>query len=412
MNTEVRESPLHMTPSLITDDVVDDMLLETSSLGLTDDQAKAYEAILNWLRDSPVENGKPFFRLSGYAGSGKTTLVGKLVAGLRARGVRTTVNTFAWKAALVLQSKGIYASSIHSLFYTPLETGKDGTPRFIRVPPEDIYNSFDLIVIDEASMVDYYMRQDIQSPGVPVLYVGDAGQLPPVSNVKDDAKFMAEAEATLETIKRVAAESPIINLSMKIRNGEFVPYKKFGVGVYKMHAADVTDDLMLKADVVICGKNKTRKALNSHMRKLRGYNTKMMPAKGEPLIGSQNCLTKGLYNGQVWYCAEDYSHIPLHEASNHYITITNEKGESRVVRCIFDEDYLFSSLSNEAVMAIIKEKELYRVDFAYAITCHKAQGSQYRFPIIYEERLGNSDFHKRWLYTAVTRSSGKLIISN
>ena len=67
MNTEVRESPLHMTPSLIIDDVVDDMLLETSSLGFTDDQAKAYEAILNWLRDSPVENGKPFFRLSGYA---------------------------------------------------------------------------------------------------------------------------------------------------------------------------------------------------------------------------------------------------------------------------------------------------------------------------------------------------------
>lgn len=63
-------------------------------------------------------------------------------------------------------------------------------------------------------------------------------------------------------------------------------------------------------------------------------------------------------------------------------------------------------------MAIIKEKEFYRVDFAYAITCHKAQGSQYRFPIIYEERLGNSDFHKRWLYTAVTRSAGKLIISN
>ena len=69
------------------------------------------------------------------------------------------------------------ACSIHSIFYEPNGSDKNGEVSFKRRPPEVIRETYSMIIVDEASMVNSEMRGDIESIGLPVLYVGDHGQL-------------------------------------------------------------------------------------------------------------------------------------------------------------------------------------------------------------------------------------------
>ena len=69
-------------------------------------------------------------------------------------------------------------------------------------------------------------------------------------------------------------------------------------------------------------------------------------------------------------------------------------------------DYnIFNGTKSDRYMRMIDQ-----FDFGYCITTHKSQGSQWDNVIIYEERFGDSEHHARWLYTAITRASEKLII--
>jgi exodeoxyribonuclease-5 len=63
---------------------------------------------------------------------------------------------------------------------------------------------------------------------------------------------------------------------------------------------------------------------------------------------------------------------------------------------------------------LLKRKKIeppYHFDYAYAITCHKAQGSEWDKVLVFEEWYPNTEEeHRRWLYTAVTRAKEKLVI--
>lgn len=331
------------------------------------------------------------------------------------------VCTFTWKAALVLQSRGIYnASSIHGLLYKPQENDK-GELYFVRRDKFEVMSAYSMIVVDEASMVDRKMRRDIQSYGLPVLYVGDKGQLPPISSNPADAlidnNFMAEAEDSLEEINRQAKDSPIIRLSMDIRNGKSIKYGKYGKGVFKITEDELIaeqNELLPKMSQLICGTNDCRRAANSFMRRLYGYNRKRMPVKGEKLIGLSNVLSKGLYNGQAWLCDdEDASSYSLSDSKNVSLSLVSpDNSDRRLNKCIFPEDNLFKSekISEAQIFKYLKDMEIYSVDFGYCITCHKSQGSSFDKVLVFEEKIGDKEFHKRWLYTSVTRAISKLII--
>ena len=387
-------------------------LLSMDISGLTEEQQVVYRNVIEWL--SNEVQGRNARRIKGFAGTGKTVLISFLMKAFDSIGLPVAINTFTWKAALALKAKGVTrAASIHSLFYDVGGTNSKGEPFFKKVLPEDIRRNYSLIIIDEASMVNSEMQEDVESSGVPVLYVGDAGQLPAISKDDSDKTFMKNAEWGLTTVLRQALDSPIIKLSMDIREGKRIPYKNFGKGIAKIYEDELSDRSLLATDIIICGKNKTRKALNTKVRTLLGMNVKRMPAKGEPVIGMRNVLSKGLYNGQIWYAVEDYSQHPLSISEQITMVLENEDGsETRICQCIFPESEIYKTFKDrpDVVNGIIKEKDLYEVDFGYAITCHKSQGSQWDKVIVFEEYLGDREFHKQWLYTAVTRSAQKLII--
>lgn len=148
---------------------------------INDEQFDCCKKILAWLH-TKQQDRQPFWRLGGLAGTGKTTIISYIInecqqlfpSAIRYKEI--AVLTYAWKAALVLRSKGVPAASIHSLFYQLDGVGADGTPLFSKRNPEEVRDSYGLIVIDEASMTDRDLRHDIESYGIPVFYVGDHGQ--------------------------------------------------------------------------------------------------------------------------------------------------------------------------------------------------------------------------------------------
>lgn len=178
-----------------TESDIDNIPRECSGLPypLNDEQYEVAKQILKWLnryfkelkqrKFAGAVNCKSWNRLAGLAGTGKTAIISYVFTeGLKylppeVRFKKVAVCTYAWKAALVLRERGIdTACSIHSLIYKPYED-EEGKLKFYRRSIEEVIGEFSIIIIDESSMVDFFTRTDLESYGIPVLYVGDHGQL-------------------------------------------------------------------------------------------------------------------------------------------------------------------------------------------------------------------------------------------
>src|SRR5215471_8517785 len=228
----------------------------------TPHQAAALTAASTWLK--ATRGRASIFRLFGYAGTGKTTLAKHLADGVDGK---VLFAAFTGKAACVMRSKGCQgAATIHSLIYRARESGEE-TPSF-ELWDEAPASKARLIVIDECSMVDAELARDLMSFGVPLLVLGDPAQLPPIQG----GGFFTDAEpdAMLTEVHRQAQDSPIVRLSMQVRNGE-----RLAVGDYGPTSVVKRDDFdprrALETDQMLVGRNTTRRAYNARLRELRGF---------------------------------------------------------------------------------------------------------------------------------------------
>ena len=125
----------------------------------------------------------PYLTLGGYAGTGKSTIIKVLLDALTNKGLHFTSAAYTGKACNVLRKKGIPANTIHSTIYTPVTNEKNETEwqckSRLQLRHEGIFG----FVIDEASMVSKEIHQDLVSFGLPIIYVGDHGQLEPIGKI-------------------------------------------------------------------------------------------------------------------------------------------------------------------------------------------------------------------------------------
>lgn len=381
---------------------------------LSEDQQKALAKLLAWYTDPE----KPqFITLGGYAGTGKTTLIAIFKNELLKldKNVKLAFCSYTGKAAQNLKNKLKEAgalsvkdsvSTIHGLIYTPREAGgliagwdkKDALERH-------------LIIVDEASMVDGLIWQDLLSYNIPIIAVGDHGQLPPISG---KFNLMEKPQLLLTQIHRQAAENPIITVSEFARTTGLVPPKKYGTGVYKYlkedpDAQEKSGELLecySPDTLILCGYNNTRNRLNQHIRANRGYETPN-PASGDRVICLRNNHKKAIFNGMLgtitsivpaqkdWYQAE----IQLDDREKPY------------------EGLIYAPQFNARTgVNFTKDRQLAMIgdlfDFGYALTVHKAQGSQAKKVIMFEERFAQMDdeMWRRWLYTGITRAEEELYL--
>ena len=360
----------------------------------TPHQDAALSAASNWLK--AARGRSSIFRLFGYAGTGKTTLVKHIAEGVDGK---VLFAAFTGKAACVMRSKGCYsASTIHSLIYKARESGEE-TPSF------ELWNDAPaskakLIIIDECSMVDAELARDLMSFGVPLLVLGDPAQLPPIHG----GGFFTDAkpDAMLTEVHRQAQDDPIVRLSMEIRAGNPLTQGQYGeTQVVRRDALD--PKRVLDADQVLVGRNVTRRAYNARLRERRGF-ADALPMAGDKLVCLRNNRRKGLFNGGLWMVKERPK--PRRQIIRMHLKPDEDLGE-RLIKV---------SVRPECFTGAIEEfdwpqrKAYDEFDFGYVLTVHKAQGSQWDDVVLFDESGAFPDNRDRWLYTGVTRAAKRLMI--
>ncbi|WP_313612593.1 ATP-dependent RecD-like DNA helicase [Agrobacterium sp.] len=367
-------------------------------------QDEALKAVSRWLK----EGRSQVFRLFGYAGTGKTTLAKHFAENVDGE---VLFAAFTGKAAQVLRSRGASnARTIHSLIYRPRgeeaiedeETGKTSIAPMFSINRQSPLAKAALIIIDECSMVDEQLGKDLMSFGTPILVLGDPGQLPPVTG----GGFFTEQEPDylLSEIHRQAKDNPIIQLAMDVREGREIMRGDYG-SAQVISKSEVTQSLVLDADQVLVGTNRTRRRYNQRLRELKGFSADY-PQSGDKLVCLRNDPAKGLLNGSLWQVMSS-SRETVKPGINLMIRPEDDdmdRGAAKIklLKAAFEE--------TETEIPWSTRKRYDEFDFGYALTVHKAQGSQWNNVVLFDESFAFRDSRERWLYTAITRAAETLTI--
>lgn len=392
------------------------------------EQAQALDDVGRWLRQSD----KPFYYLAGFAGTGKTTLANHLAQGVKGQ---VFFAAFTGKAASVMRRKGCHsAQTLHSLLYVVQpksrahleqmqalydakleEHGVDyhaspaavklkaqikeeakrvGKPAFVLNPNSPLQDAA-LLVVDECSMVNEPMGEDVMSFGCPVLVLGDPAQLPPVYGA---GYFTGgEPDFFLQEIQRQAQENPIIRLATMLRQERLPDVGEYGTSRV-VRTADFDKRAMALEAQVIVGRNATRKRANDFLRERRAY-AGPLPVSGDRLVCLKNNRDSCMLNGSMWTveacCPPDDGVMSLVLASR------DEEGLS--VAC---EAHEAPFLGEDPPHWLEKEVNLF--DYGYALTAHKAQGSEFEETVVVDESAAFRADRWKWAYTAATRASDKM----
>ena len=391
---------------------------------LTQEQQEIHDNLIDWV--DQYYKGKhdmEYITLSGFAGTGKTSLLSVLAETVRGK-YRIAFVTYTGKASVVLSRKLGHVigyndtiSTIHSLIYKPMIDPKIGKIEgWMKKEGLDC----NLIIIDEASMISKDLWKDLLSYDIPIIAVGDSGQLTPVS--KDEFSLMENPDFSLETIHRQAQDSPIIQMSMEIRNTGTLETKIYGKGVACLDYDHPTCQGAIKntqndtESQILCGMNVTRVKLNKKIRRFLGFHDEH-PMTGEKLICLKNNKNADIVNGQQGFI---HSVQTLSDKS-YSLNMKMDGSELSYMTCapkeIFNKpkvDNIYQ-LEKDPVLSMdaIKNKtDIDFFDYGYAISVHKSQGSEWGRVILIEEynQYQSDEDRKKWLYTAVTRSRSKLLI--
>ena len=457
---------------------------------LSADQAAVYRAMLTW-----ASARSPLLTVGGLAGTGKTTVLGVFAANVDRRLIAYV--TFTGRASSILARKlkaagaaltdkirppdglkvsphkpahAIYDASLsatsgpafvgtlHRLLYSPVVDPV--TEELMGWSKRNkLDRRYDLIVIDEASMVGSSMLEDLKLHGVPIMAVGDHGQLPPVMDAGD---LMKNPDIRLETIHRQAEGNPIIGLAHHIREcGDFGRGWDGAVRfVKKADAGPIIENAMILGvegvnaeatesplDVgILCWTNKMRCRLNGLARRAAGFSGP--PRSGEVGLALKN--NPPVYNGMRGiltsnargpdHCMRDPGPVGCCAGEGHCSCECNTcdppDGSRRAwllnTSVMFPDEDLPSAPIELCGPQFLREKTFGSVDemrargmdvrsmasggqlydFGYALTVHKSQGSQFKHAIVFVDRPVRPDDEdwRRWAYTAVTRASERLTV--
>jgi exodeoxyribonuclease-5 len=399
---------------------------------LGEQQNAAMRSIAHWWR---TPSKRAFYRLDGWAGTGKTELAMRIEKGVSGRVVFTALTG---KAVDVLRGRGCSnAATLHSLIYTPrgdssdegaaveqqrlerehmwkptpenkrklqefmdgaAERAKNAGPKFSLNPDSEIHGA-SLIIVDEHSFIGETEGNDLLRFGIPVLAMGDPGQLPPVSGPGFFSQY--EPDFTLTEIHRQAQDNPVLWAATRVRMGEGMPPPgDYGQLVIK---STVTDEELLAADQVIVGRNNTRRRMIRRIRQLRGNGTDPLPKLGERLICLRNDKRMGLFNGGQWL-------VRGAEAQGRFTMLdlrSMDNGYDIRVRAWTD------ILTGEPErMSYTDRRAAAEFDFADALTLHKFQGSQAsNIVLVNESTAFNGEGEGwRWEYTGLTRTTDRMLV--
>jgi exodeoxyribonuclease-5 len=386
-----------------------------SYLTLGRDQLLAIKRATDWFNEGGYLT-HPCFVIGGYAGTGKSTVLSQILTSIGIPLYKVAFATFTGKAALILRRQGLNAYTLHRLLYNTSVSAK-GIPRFRR--KGHIARSIELICIDEFSMVPEKIFNDLLSFNIPIIALGDPGQLPPIYG---ENHYINCPDMYLTEVYRQQENSSLLACATDIRNGINIYTKTYDKDVSIISARNLDSLDISSYDIIICATNATRIMFNRQCRTLHNM-TGMYPNINDKIICVFNNFKDAFsYNGLEFYLVNGLMGISTSFAYtiDSKVYMFNFKPDDMDIKIpVYVKPDLFEHTYNDTEL---NEKDMHEsmlygtiflniFDYGYAITAHKAQGSEWNNVLLYDDCFFNDDKkYMQWLYTSVTRSKTRITI--
>lgn len=360
--------------------------------------------------------------VDGYAGTGKSTMIPNIIQ--ESNFPNSIVMAPTNKAVGVIKSKlkghglsNVSYTTLHSIIYG--QPSKDGT----WIPKADTIDNT-LIIVDEASMVTDQLYKDLikKVRDSYFLFIGDSFQLEPVGSACPVFDL-----PTTKMTQVVRHDNGILNTANNLRviqnaqvqlNDDVVLIDK------NTSIRQFAEDIYTGEDsVMICATNNARVAYNKVIRQAVGkseridkdqliaVNNSSQYANGEIFVGDEMAYIKsrtinitgvGIIDIDIYKQGDiTFLHVPnLITASLHTLQFKDLDIATKID--------LFGKENIHVATGIVKNVVI--TTWAYAVSCHKMQGSQFETVYVDFDYCSSSWNASRWLYTGITRASKKVIL--
>lgn len=374
------------------------------------------EEIANKAIDWFYNSSEQTFQISGGPGTGKSFLLHYIVSRLNLEPYEVAPMTYTGAAAIVMRHKGFKnAKTMHSWLLRVIKRpkkdahGKVIIDKYFNIPetelifvPIDLPSYIKLVVVDEGKMVPEPMKKLLNEQGRKVIVAGDINQLDPVGY--PPAYIVSGKVHYLTEIFRQKQGSGIVWLSDRIKNNQPIH-----CGMYSdcmvVYNDEVTDRMMLSSDIILCGKNDTRERLTSQIRQGLLHIDGWLPEHGERVVCRNNRWELevdglNLANGLLGTVA-NYPTVLSVDIDRFEIDFMPLNSNAIFNKVLVNKKYFTAPFKDKMQLKTMKHKgDLF--EFAYAITTHIAQGSEYSRGIYFEEYL-NRTINTQLNYTGLTR---------
>jgi ATP-dependent exoDNAse (exonuclease V) alpha subunit len=445
-----------------------ELLKEKFPFTPTPDQLQAFQTAEQFLTDRTSTH--PLMLLRGYAGTGKTTLLGALVSVIKQIGFNVVMLAPTGRAAKVMSNySNVPASTIHRHIYN-LKKAESGSLFFAK---KNNQLSKTVFIVDEASMIgeeseggnsllsdlfDYVYSKPLNR----IILTGDNAQLPPVGFSSSPAlsaqhlkeRYMASVfETELTEVVRQQQASGILHNATKLRDqmqaGDYTPQLRRGFKDFYLMGTDKLEDGIRYAydkfgqnsTVIITRTNKLATAYNKYIRHKIHFQENEINAGDLLLIVRNNYQVITADSPAGFLANGDFAEVkrivkfedrygfrfawleltlpdnpdqPAFQAPvfldllySDQAQLSQEQNRSLYEQLLVD----YAEITNKRERAQAIQGNSYysalQVKFAYALTCHKAQGGQWDAVFVDHGWLP-PDYDKqdfcRWMYTAITRA--------
>ena len=416
------------------------------------------------------------FVVNGYAGTGKTSVMGALVKALRDMKKKTVVLAPTGRAAKVAANLSFgQASTIHKRLFRGNSSDPTNSSFFLAQNTE----TDTIFIVDEASLItdgptlnssllQQLVRYVYSGIGCSMILVGDAAQLPPVGQTSSHAMETERLKTldlnpfyfTLQEPARQASESGILYNATIIRNfllsnapiEDFTLYKKGFDDIKILETGEFLDELSSSwskvgkdETIVITRSNYRANIINNTIRKYlleaEGplmKSERIVISKNDYYWSRENKLKNFLANGEIaeilrvgekvkkygrWFAETELQVPGIDQSINTQIMLRSLVAEGpQIPREEMERFYnrVLAATEGELSFKIKAAMEdpyynALQVKYGYCVTCHKAQGGQWKHVYIdlggLPPEFSQSDFF-RWLYTAVTRATERIYFLN